>query len=65
VADSGEANKLQDQTARLVKMGEIKYTAPGQVVTTADLIKPDGSPYTGVVRYKDGQMTIERVDLFD
>ena len=65
VGDAGSAAKLRDQMARLVKFGEIKYTEPGQVVTANDLIKPDGRPYTGVVTYKDGQMTIERVDLFD
>jgi len=60
----GEAEaKLQDDLARLIKNGEIKWTEPNQVVTTKDLFDDHGHPYTGVVRWTDGQMSIERVKI--
>lgn len=61
-ADNGaEAANLQNDLARQIDAGNIKMTEPNQVVTQKDLFKADGTPYTGVVRWVDGQMSIERV----
>ncbi|MBT9587974.1 hypothetical protein IV102_31855 [bacterium] len=57
------AEDLKDRLAVLVAAGEIKYTEPGQKLTQQDLIKSNGAPYTGVVRWFDGEMTIERVKI--
>lgn len=60
----GEAEaKLQDDLARLIKAGEIKWTEPNQAVATKDLFDDHGHPYKGVVRWSDGQMSIERVTI--
>lgn len=61
--DSQESDRLSNQMARLITAGEIKMTEPNQVVTSKDLFKADGHPYKGVVRWLDGQMTIERVKI--
>lgn len=63
VGDGAQADQLSQQMARLIKAGEIKMTEPNQVVTSKDLFKADGEPYRGVVRWVDGQMTIERVKI--
>ena len=61
--DPLETEKLNQQLARLIKSGDIKMTEPNEVVTTKDLFKPNREPYKGVVRWLDGQMTIERVKI--
>jgi hypothetical protein len=61
--DNREAAQLQNDLARLISAGEIKMTEPNQVVQQKDLFKADGKPYTGVVRWIDGQMAIERVPI--
>jgi hypothetical protein len=58
-----QAAQLRNDLARLIAAGDIKMTEPNQVVTTKDLFKADGKPYTGVVRWVDGQMSIERVKI--
>ena len=63
VGDGAQADQLSAQMARLIKAGEIKMTDPNQVVTSKDLFKKNGEPYRGVVRWVDGQMTIERVKI--
>ncbi len=63
VGDGAQADQLSQQMARLIKAGEIKMTEPNQVVTSKDLFKKNGEPYRGVVRWVDGQMTIERVKI--
>lgn len=60
--------QAQDQTLRahmldLIQAGRILYTAPGQVISPKDLLDPQGEPYSGVVRWLDGKMSIERVQI--
>lgn len=61
--DAKSTENLRDDLARLISAGEIKMTDPNQLVTQKDLFKANGKPYTGVVRWQDGQMTIERVHI--
>jgi len=61
--DISAEKRLQDQMQRLIANNDIKYTEPNQVVTTRDLFRPDGRPYTGVVRWLEGKMTIEKVRI--
>lgn len=63
VGDEGQSDRLQNQMARLIQAGEIKMTEPNQVVSQKDLFKADGQPYKGVVRWVDGDMSIERVKI--
>lgn len=63
--DGAAADKLSTTMNRLIKQGDIKYTEPNQVVTQKDLYKADGHPYDGIVRWVDGQMTIEKVGIFE
>lgn len=58
-----ESSRLQGDLKRLVDDGRILYTEPNQVVKTRDLFDAEGRPYVGVVRWLDGQMTIERVKI--
>ncbi|MFN8613935.1 MAG: hypothetical protein U0931_40760 [Vulcanimicrobiota bacterium] len=60
---AAQEDQLSSQMARLIQAGEIKMTEPNQVVTTRDLFKKNGEPYRGVVRWVDGQMSIERVKI--
>ncbi|MBQ7501754.1 hypothetical protein IJT93_03425 [bacterium] len=59
-ADSQEAKDAQAHVKKLIQAGRILYTEPNQAVTTKDLFDKDGVPYDGVVRWVDGNMTIER-----
>lgn len=61
--DDESAKNLQNDLARLITAGQIKMTEPNQVVSQKDLFKADGTPYTGVVRWDNGEMTIERVHI--
>lgn len=64
LAEDGEQSaKLQGDVARLIEAGEVKMTEPNQVVAQKDLFKADGTPYMGVVRWTDGEMSIERVQI--
>ncbi|NDD27639.1 MAG: hypothetical protein EB084_05160 [Proteobacteria bacterium] len=61
---SGEAEqKLESDVKRLIAQGRILYTTPDQIVRPRDLFDGQGRPYVGVVRWLDGQMTIERVKI--
>lgn len=62
-ADEGPALQLKQRMQELIAEGEIKYTEPNQKISAKDLFRPDGRPYTGVVRWLDGQMQIERVRI--
>ncbi|MCW5865691.1 MAG: hypothetical protein KIS61_00375 [Candidatus Eremiobacteraeota bacterium] len=62
-ADEGPALRLKERMQELIAEGEIKYTEPNQAISAKDLFRPDGRPYTGVVRWLDGQMQIERVRI--
>ena len=61
--EATESAQLRDDLARLIDAGEIKMTEPNQVLDKKDLFKADGTPYTGVVRWTDGQMSIERTHI--
>ncbi|MBQ7567562.1 hypothetical protein IJT17_02020 [bacterium] len=57
---SDDGQKLKDNMKRLIADGRILYTEPNQKIETKDLFDKDGVPYTGVVRWVDGEMHIER-----
>ncbi|MHB2019012.1 MAG: gluzincin family metallopeptidase [Candidatus Xenobia bacterium] len=57
--------RTQASVKKLIDAGRIKYTAPGQKITNQDLFDKNGQPYFGVVRWNNGQMTIERVKIAD
>lgn len=59
--DQEASDSLKDRMAQLIDAGRILYTEPNSNPSTAQLFRPDGKPYEGVVRWVDGQMTIERV----
>lgn len=65
VADESDyqLQRLERDIARLYRNGDILLTEPNQVVTTDRLFKPNGEPYVGVVRWIDGQMSLERVAI--
>ena len=54
-----DSNRLKGTMKQLIAQGRILYTEPNQQVSTKDLFDKDGMPYMGVVRWVDGQMTIE------
>ncbi|MCR4784986.1 MAG: hypothetical protein K6A35_10845 [bacterium] len=59
-ASRPEVGDLKTNMKKLIDAGRILYTEPNQVVTKKDLFDKDGLPYVGVVRWVDGNMTIER-----
>lgn len=61
--DAEDRTRLQQDMARLVKAGRIKWTEPHQAPSPRDLFNPQGEPYLGVVRWVDGKPTIERVTI--
>lgn len=52
-----DEERLAQTMARLIAKGDILMTMPNQEPTS--LIKPDGEPYRGVVRWQHGQPSIE------
>lgn len=58
-----ERERLEGHIERAWRRGDILMTEPNQAVTRADLFKPDGEPYQGVVRWVEGQMVLERVPI--
>ena len=62
VGQRGGEQRLKASLARLIRAGEIKYSEPHEAVCR---FKPDGSPYTGVARWHDGRLTLERVTITD
>jgi len=63
VKDADSQNRLKGNLKRLIAQGRILYTEPHQKLETKDYFDQNGQPYTGVVRWVDGQMTIERVPI--
>ncbi len=63
VKDADSQNRLKANMKRLIAQGRILYTEPHQRLSTSDYFDCEGVPYTGVVRWVDGQMTIERVPI--
>jgi len=61
--DAEVTSRVRKNLERLIASGRILYTEPGKPVTTRDLFDAKGRPYTGVVRWTDGQMSIERVKI--
>lgn len=61
--DESKAAQIQKDIARLHRNGDILMTLPNEVVPASRLFKPNGEPYVGVVRWIDGQMTLERVSI--
>ncbi|MBX3170245.1 MAG: hypothetical protein KF760_22760 [Candidatus Eremiobacteraeota bacterium] len=52
-------NRLAQNLARLIANGEILLTLPNQDPSRLNLIKADGEPYRGVVRWTGGKPVIE------
>jgi hypothetical protein len=63
--DDEVGNRTKSQVAKLISQGRIKFTNPGETPATKDLFDSQGRPYTGVVKWVDGQMHIERVKIAD
>ncbi|MBQ7529136.1 hypothetical protein IJT10_04465 [bacterium] len=62
MSGSAEATLAQDMK-RLIKNGSILYTEPNQKVTREDMFDSKGNAYLGIVRWVDGQMTIEHTGI--
>lgn len=54
-----EEEQLSKDLARLIAHGEILMTSPTQDPSQLNLIKADGEPYRGVVRWSEGKPMIE------
>lgn len=61
--DTEERSRLEADLARLIQAGQIKWTEPNQSPSPKDLFNEKGQPYLGVVRWTEGQPTIERLAL--
>ena len=57
--DEGEKVQLSKNLARLIANGDILMTLPHQDPSSLRLVKDDGEPYRGVVRWKEGKAMIE------
>lgn len=55
--------RTRKNVARLIKEGRIRYNDPGYTMKPEDYFDANGRPYTGVVRWVNGEMTIERVKI--
>ncbi|MBS2036090.1 hypothetical protein JST97_13965 [bacterium] len=53
----------QDDLARLIKAGKIRYNDPNYRMKPGDEYTPHGDPYEGVVTWENGQMKIERLHI--
>lgn len=61
--DAEASERVKTSLQKLIAQGRILYTEPNQTVKTKDLFDNKGRPYVGVVRWTDGQMSIERVKI--
>lgn len=62
--DVAVTGKLANDLARLAKQGKILFTTPDQKLSEKDLINPQThEPYTGVVKWVDGQATLHRLKM--
>lgn len=61
--ESETNERVKANLKQLIADGRILYTDPGKPVTEKDLFDAKGQPYTGVVRWDNGQMVIERVKI--
>lgn len=52
-------SQVQD-VERLIAQGRVLYTEPHQRISRRELLDPNGVPYLGILRWKDGQPVIER-----
>ena len=57
--NQNEQERLSNNMARLIANGEILMTMPNQDPSKLSLIKADGEPYRGVVRWTEGKPVIE------
>jgi hypothetical protein len=57
--ETAEREELSNDIARLIDNGDILMTEPNQDPSKLNLIKADGEPYRGVVRWVDMQPVIE------
>lgn len=57
--NQNEKDRLPTTMARLIANGDILMTVPNQDPSKLNLIKPDGEPYRGVVRWTEGKPVIE------
>lgn len=64
-SNNAASSDLKTNMRRLISSGRILYTEPNQKVEQKDLFDKDGVPYMGVVRWVDGEMTIERNHMID
>ena len=58
-----ERHRLLSDIKRLQSQGRILMTEPNQVIRSEDLFDPHGHPYAGIVRWSDGEMTLERIPI--
>jgi hypothetical protein len=54
-----DASHLQRDMAQLIESGDILYVPAGESPSGTSLLKPDGEPYRGVVRWENGQPIIQ------
>ena len=53
----------EEDIARLVKAGKIRYNDPNYKMKHGDEYNPQGEPYEGKVTWENGQMKIERLHI--
>ena len=55
-----DSSQVHADIQQHIENGRILYTNPHQHVTEKDLVDASGTPYMGVLRWRDGQPVIER-----
>ncbi|MHB2019555.1 MAG: M36 family metallopeptidase [Candidatus Xenobia bacterium] len=61
--DSLVADRTRTSLQRLIAQGRVKYMEPNQQPKPSDCFDAKGQPYTGIVRWENGEMHIERVKV--
>lgn len=61
--ENESSDRVRNNLKNLIAEGKILYTDPGKPVREKDLFDAKGQPYTGVVRWDNGEMVIERVKI--
>jgi len=57
--------RTQASLKKLIDAGRIRYTRPDEKISQKDMFDAKGSPFAGIVRWNNGEMTIERVKIAD
>lgn len=61
--DAEVSQRTRATLKTLIDAGRIRYADPAQRLQPSDYFDKNGNPYVGVVRWNNGEMTIERVKI--